>query len=345
MFKRVILSLCLALSLVTVSCSQKEQTVADKYLETQSNPETYGKPQKFTLDAKFDINLDTKLPENPYAKTVEEAMKLGDEYCVQLNAFRQSRERREEIMRAYEEVTDQLVPIAYVEKTKPIATYKIDGDDIILETGKLDKYQEAVAVDVFEHYTKLIPKEWRKNIVEYNIENETEIPFGAYITYSKNNPNKLVIGVNLAMVRYIDKYTLNYMLIHEFGHAFSIDERERTKPETDDDEYLSVFREDSYLKTFNKTFWKNVPEFWQLNNKKKQEDVNEFCRINRENFVTPYAVSNVYEDFAESFSYFVLEENTLSSSRPMDIKTNFFYQYPELVLLRLQLLKAVNELR
>ena len=342
--KKILFVLLLSFGMILSSCKEKEtKTVSDIFIENQSNPKKYGEPQKFTFDVDLKIDLDKELPENKYCKTVKEAMELGDEKCRELDQIRQNREKRDQITRAYENISKTLVPLTYIEKINPIAVYKINGNNITLETGTLTEDQQRNAKNAFEHFTKLIPENWRKNIVEYNIEDDKEHPFAAYITYSEKDKNKLIIGVNLDFIQYVDATILDYTFIHEFGHAFSMDETQRIKEESDDDDYLAVFKDDSYLKKFSATFWKNIPQYWQYNNRKKQEDVDEFCRINRDNFISTYAVSNVYEDFAESFTAFVLEINPLSSQKAVDKKLNFFYQYPELVLLRLVILNTVVE--
>lgn len=338
-FKKYLVYLMISLSLLTVSCGSKEITVIGKFIELQSNPKEYGKAQRFNYDTKIKVDLSKELPQNEFnLKNVKSAAEEGDKLVHILDQNRGDRERRYAMQMAYENMAEKLVPIVGNDvKLDPIAVYSINDENLTLKTGNLNEYQEKKAFEQFEKFKVLIPKEWRKNIVEFNVE-ESKFPFAAYITYSEENPNKMKLGVNLY---FINTLVAGYTMIHEFGHAFSMDESQRTRPYSDNEEYFSEFKEDAYMRKFFNDFWTNVPKNWIVNTGKAQKDVDLFYKLNRDKYISAYAISNVYEDFAESFSSFVLEKAPFDSTKKVDEKLKFFYQYPELVLLRLQILKEV----
>jgi hypothetical protein len=55
--------------------------------------------------------------------------------------------------------------------------------------------------------------------------------------------------------------------------------------------------------------------------------------FNEQQFVTDYATTNVEEDIAESFAFFILESNHQSDTT-RNKKVSFFKTFPELVTMR-----------
>lgn len=125
------------------------------------------------------------------------------------------------------------------------------------------------------------------------------------------------------------------LFVHEFAHVASY-ERVVGIPEpyqTDCHDYFSDFGcppENSYLKAFMNTFWSNQ----DLDALADSEGKSIWTRRELKNqFVTEYASTDPAEDFAESFTFFILEPAP-TGSLEKDEKVNFFYQFEELKKLR-----------
>ncbi len=157
-----------------------------------------------------------------------------------------------------------------------------------------------------------------------------------------------------------DPGSLTYFLIHEFGHALTLNQNEQAgydesvAPSDNEDgesssiddgsdcrAYTSLFgcmRSDSYLNTFYNRFWKSTwSEYKALSqdgyDAAIQEQMNDWYSQHQDWFITDYAAVNPEEDMAESWSAFVLKDRPTGTSIA-DQKVLFFYDYPELVNLR-----------
>ncbi len=67
------------------------------------------------------------------------------------------------------------------------------------------------------------------------------------------------------------------------------------------------------------------------------EKLDDFYYKYEDQFLTDYAVTHPAEDIAESFGFFVFAEKTTGDSIA-EQKILFFYQFPELVKLRTEIL-------
>ena len=92
------------------------------------------------------------------------------------------------------------------------------------------------------------------------------------------------------------------------------------------------------INLFYQKFWLDVKSshkwYFEFDNADKFLDDNErFYQTHKKQFVTNYAATNPDEDFAESFTAFVLKEKPTTSTIA-DQKIQFFYDFPELVEMR-----------
>jgi len=112
--------------------------------------------------------------------------------------------------------------------------------------------------------------------------------------------------------------------IHEFGHLLSLNS-DQVDPYAEEDECSTLFldegcaNESSYIYAFYQEFWGD-----------EESD-------QADDYVNDYAMSNIYEDFAESRSYFVLTARPDGRTIAED-KVRFFYDYDELVMLKADIL-------
>ena len=125
------------------------------------------------------------------------------------------------------------------------------------------------------------------------------------------------------------------LFIHEFSHLLSYEGIIGTTEPANNrcHEYFSDFGcppANSYLIDFMKEFW-------------SEDDLNALVVFDNDsiwtnkeilnNFVTDYAATSPAEDFAESFTFFVINEKP-ESQKLFDKKINYFYNFDYLVELR-----------
>ncbi len=103
--------------------------------------------------------------------------------------------------------------------------------------------------------------------------------------------------------------------------------------------------EDSYINQFFDRFWFELYAEWQEIDSEEDEDeyydlLEEFYETYEDQFLTDYAPTSPAEDIAETFSFFILSPRIEPTSIAEE-KIMFFYDYPELVELRRQILTQV----
>ncbi|MDQ7009894.1 MAG: hypothetical protein Q9M94_06385 [Candidatus Gracilibacteria bacterium] len=220
--------------------------------------------------------------------------------------------------------------------------YSIEGDNFNLEEG----VESEKAKEVFELFTQLIPLESRKQIIVYNIYNNPNGDTYAYVEQNKKDSSKWNLTVNLGL--FYKNGKLNYKesihtLVHEYSHTLTLG---KTQVKYDNYNFCDNYElqegclnDNSYLNTFITNFWVN--DF----DKSQKGNDNDFYTNNESNFVTEYASANPGEDVAESFTFFVLKTKPNNSTQISDKKILFFYKFKELVKLRNQIRKSLNELK
>ena len=156
-----------------------------------------------------------------------------------------------------------------------------------------------------------------------------------------------MLGVNFDSMFNMPDFKKQCVYLHEFAHIFSMSENQFKDGGIEYNlfgETFDNFKKDAYMNKFYKQFWNNVDQYWRDNEDKKIEDIDAFYSLNKDNFVTHYASTNAYEDFAETFVGFILNKYDDDYFTPqIKQKINFFYQYPNLVVLRTQILKNISE--
>jgi hypothetical protein len=118
---------------------------------------------------------------------------------------------------------------------------------------------------------------------------------------------------------------LMHTSIHEFAHVKTANHQQAYPSQSgcaqgELDSGQKCFEADSYMTNFYNTFWEAILTEWQMDNEV-------YYQVHQEDFVTGYASSNFFEDFAESFTFFVLEENRRTGNTMADQKVNFFYNF------------------
>lgn len=135
--------------------------------------------------------------------------------------------------------------------------------------------------------------------------------------------NKYVLMVHLSTIE-MNPILLKYTLIHEYGHYLTLNESQ-FEPYTGSKDRKAVLgrmpKSNSYINKFIDIFWDEVQYPYEQ------------VYYDPHKFVTDYGATNVEEDLAESFTYFVFL-NSQPGYDMAELKINFFYQYPEMVNMR-----------
>lgn len=250
-----------------------------------------------------------------------------------------------------------------------LTSYDVDGDQLALLYAEpvdddLLTYQQDQAGHqaLWEYYATLIPPSERKVLSEFTIMTDGEGNLLAAVSQSADDPHRWVLEVDILDIQ--DRMNLTYTFIHETAHLLTLDPSEVipslpvfNNPE-DGDIYLAEVSAcptyfpgegcalpDSYLYQFFVMFWEDIHGEWQDVNLIEDDEayfdaLDEFYYAHEDRFLTDYAATNPEEDIAESFSFFVLSPRPAGDTIAEE-KILYFYEFPELVHLRDEIVNAI----
>ena len=215
--------------------------------------------------------------------------------------------------------------VATDEETTVLLEYDVDLDNEQLVTDF------ALADDVLEYdsslwysFAWLIPEHARTDITRFEVFESGDTL--AYVYLHDDYGVEWTFGMNRNNIELASETMVTY--IHEYAHLLSLRNTEVNYfvyEHECEDLYLddSCFYMDSYVADFYRDFYAS--------------DTYDYTS---DYFISDYAMSNVVEDFAESFAHFVLspyEEGETMAAQ----KLAFFYNYEYLVNLRAEILGRV----
>ncbi len=227
------------------------------------------------------------------------------------------------------------------DKSYIFTSYSINKNKVVFKWWLKDIGTE----EILEIFIKLIPENYRQNIIKYKAYDDPEEGSFAYVEQDYSNKSKWIMTLNLwaFFVEWkLDFKEWTHTLIHEFTHILSLGKSQIDYKNFDNcNNYLIsewCLNKNSYLNKFIEKFWKD--DFVAS----QQEKENDFYSWKENNFVTKYAATNPWEDIAESFTYFVLKKRPKTDTIANE-KILFFYNFKELVILRNNIRKALSELK
>jgi hypothetical protein len=247
-----------------------------------------------------------------------------------------------------------------------VEDYQLTDRIIENDISKLKKiiHDYDLHQETWDLYAHMMPEEYLEYISQFYIFSDGPDELLAYVQHNEDDPSRWILGVDLQ-----DSEEITYLvstLIHEFAHILTLND---TQAEVDmdlfyDDEndelydlavencdYFfngdSCLYEDSYLYEFFTAFWGDIFEEWlevsEYEEEEYEDALYDFWETYEDEFVTEYAATSPDEDIAESFTHFVLTPKPEGTSIAEE-KVLFFYQYPELVKMRRDILKRYEEL-
>ncbi len=248
-----------------------------------------------------------------------------------------------------------------------LVTYQVEGDlilepDILWVPSEYKTYQQDAASHqrVWDYFTSLIPAEQRRWITKYTIftdGNSNTLAWVGKMDYDDNSRWELGVDV----LDSTDPVYLTKTITHEVGHLLTLNSDQIISK---DDFNYSPFQNpaicpqfmstegcstpQSYINTFYQTYWTVIYEDWleivynadASDQEEFFEAVGEFYSKYPYHFARPYAATNIKEDLAVSFEYFILKPEATGNGISAR-KMRFFYNYPELVALRKQMIQSM----
>jgi hypothetical protein len=212
---------------------------------------------------------------------------------------------------------------------------------------------------IWRYASSLLPPDQLKWINSFEVFKSSNYsgwvePAGSY----QDNRSHWTLGIEIEYAQ--DPVEVTYTLVHEYGHLLSLNTDQI--PASDFSygwtqnsavcKQLSTpdgcSKPDSYINQFYQYYWMDLLDEWektvdQPSMKSPDESdafVQKFYNNHSQRFVDDYAATNINEDFAETFMYFVLLPKPPAIGS-LNQKILFFYKFPELVALRQQMIQNI----
>ncbi len=215
---------------------------------------------------------------------------------------------------------------------------------------------------IWDFFARLIPAPRRQFVSGFTIFTDGPQNYLASVSQSDRDAKQWDLNVDYADSN--QKTALTFTLIHEYAHLLTLNSDQVDvsmdvyRNPNDDKIYQrevnackqyftgeGCSKPDSYINVFFDRFWPDIYDEWkkidQEQNEKTHDSLLEnFYTTYQDQFVTDYAPTSPAEDIAESFAFFVLLPKPSDTSIANE-KVLFFYEYPELVELRAQMLQEI----
>lgn len=253
-----------------------------------------------------------------------------------------------------------------------LAKYSVAGDsltDPVLETVPAtlrdEQADSALQNEAWDTFTELIPAQDRQMVTQFNVFTDGYSNTLAAVDQSKQDLSQWMLEVDIADLE--DKDALIFTMIHEYAHLLTLNASQVTPDaETVNDPYNYELQKeraaacptyftgtgcshaDSYIQAFYTRFWTDIDTEWAKVDALQYgtrdfvpyyHALYDFYLTYQDQFVGDYAVTHPAEDIAESFTHFVFSPKPLGNSI-RDQKIAFFYEYPEMVQLREDILNG-----
>lgn len=273
--------------------------------------------QDDATDTDIDMNASV---DHADCATVEECKDLGDEYLAELEQ--------------YIDIQDE--PDIFIENRSRNNLITYDVEDFELTNpeyhNELPIGTEAEFTEIWNMFQTIFPQERISSVSGFNLFSDGE---GNTLAYVDIQPEGTILGVD---IRDNSNRAGQYRtLIHEFGHIHSLPAEDFIEECTGTE--LDCLQDNTLMSDYIDRFWAQYGEEWIENSYKSQPEKEAFYNNNINDFEVPYAALNPKEDYAVTFVSFITAPMPEDSSQLGDIKVMSFYEDPELVALRVDILK------
>ncbi|PDZ07930.1 hypothetical protein COE20_17160 [Bacillus cereus] len=253
----------------------------------------------------------------------------------------------------------------YFEKIERKRLNKVFAEDKEAKEEVLQQRQDrGYHEDLWDMYRTLIPAKYRGNITEFDLITDGYDGVVAHVMPSMENPKDWTLSLDtLDSAVNIDEVMKT--LIHETAHVLTLGHKqipvdEKYLKDFDEDKDISTYRsncetlflqdgcarEKSYINQFYNSFWKDIEQEWTEKKVEESEETQiEFFKEKHEEFVSQYGTTNVAEDIADTFTAFILQDSkkVKEGTELKYKKIAFFYQFPELVKMRAEVLTGLYD--
>jgi hypothetical protein len=250
-----------------------------------------------------------------------------------------------------------------------LITYEVEEDRITAPANRSvpDELRErqkdrAAHESIWNYFASIIPAQQRALLSEFFIFTDGIGNHLAAVSPEPDHPEEWVLHVDILDSQ--NYYDLTYTLIHEHGHLLTLNAAQVPPSDTIFEhpnnqgiynreaaactQYFTgegCSQPDSYINQFFERFWPYIYPEWEKIDLEEEEDaragmLREFYRTYQDQFLSDYAATSPAEDIAESWTFFILSPKPELTSIANE-KILFFYEYPELVELRTQILERV----
>ena len=220
------------------------------------------------------------------------------------------------------------------------------GDNLIAVQKDIDSQEAAWA-----YFASLIPADEREQIVQFMVFTDGEDETLAYVEPLADDLKDWRLALDIADTKDVQDLTMT--LIHEYGHVLTLNSEQITAGQASCSSYQNqegCTQTQSYLSIFVDQFWGELmDEYLEIdsiqNDTAYYNALDDFYTKYPDQFVTDYAATNPEEDIAESWAHFVLNPRP-DGDTIAEEKILFFYDYPELVTLREEIVsRTVSRVR
>lgn len=243
-----------------------------------------------------------------------------------------------------------------------LLTYDVDGNALDNRQLVGDTFDEdlpgsdAQFEAMWREFAQIIPSAERTQITQFGIFSDGRDGTLAFVEPITDAPTNWIIVLDPADTA--DKREFTYTLIHEFAHVLTLNSTQVPFDEVayfaeDDATVDAAMRacprfftgegcanRNSYIDQFYQKFWTSFADEHGAIDPEDSDALLDFYERYADHFVTDYAATNPGEDIAESWTHFVLNDPPAGDSVAEE-KILFFYDFPELVELRSEILARI----
>jgi len=250
-----------------------------------------------------------------------------------------------------------------------LVRYTLIGDELkasvfntVPKSPEEEQKERAAYEEIWKYFTRLIPAKQREALKGFSIITDGKYNVLASVNQSSKDPHRWNLNVDIADAD--PKTILTFTLLHEYGHLLTLNAEQAaiSMPVYDNPDDEDIYESeasacpqyftgegcsnpDSYINKFFNRFWTGFYTEWQVIDAETDEDsrfnmLDDFYATYQDQFLTDYAPTSPAEDIAESWTFFLLSPKPEPTSIA-DEKILFFYEYPELVELRMQILDRI----
>ncbi len=171
-------------------------------------------------------------------------------------------------------------------------------------------------------------KETKRYIDEFRVFDQSTSHIGAFVELRRSTaaPDYWILGINeddFDSRSDPSRRSYSALFIHEFAHLIIEDEEE-------------------IMADFTDSFWsqkdlRHARATEELSGQELDDALEEYYEDNENDFVSDYATYNPDEDFAETFTYFVINNRPRNTNDLWSDKVDFMYEFDRLTDLRLEI--------